>query len=95
MKQFFDDLYREKSKQFDRLIPNASVNTLQRGIVKIYNNLEAESITKDIFEDLTIIGQWDNKFIIALVKKKGMMILFDQHAVHERIRLENLLEGMI
>ncbi|XP_039249039.2 uncharacterized protein LOC120326763 [Styela clava] len=59
---------------------------------------------KDIFQRLQIIGQLDNKFIVTLLSpaktgtddetitdnEKSTIVLFDQHAVHERIRLERL-----
>lgn len=46
-----------------------------------------------------ILGQVDSKFIAAKIKSKSnkddeeFLVLFDQHAVHERIRLENHLAG--
>ena len=45
---------------------------------------------KEIFDDLEVIGQVDKKFIAAI--SKGIFLLFDQHAVHERIRLETLID---
>ena len=45
---------------------------------------------KEIFDDLIVIGQVDKKFISGITKN-GIFVLFDQHAVHERIRLETLI----
>lgn len=47
---------------------------------------------------LQVLGQLDNKFIVTVVgprseKNKNVIVLFDQHAVHERIRLESLMKG--
>lgn len=53
---------------------------------------------------LQVLTQLDNKFIVCLLyhKDKGdsfnepnskVLVLFDQHAVHERIRLERLVNG--
>lgn len=49
-----------------------------------------------------VLAQVDNKFIAAKVKGRNIhkkdtseyLVLFDQHAVHERIRLENNLQCM-
>lgn len=52
-----------------------------------------------------VLGQVDCKFIGAIMKKRSeqtkerseyeYLILFDQHAVHERIRLEMNLAGTV
>ena len=53
----------------------------------------------DLFDYLEILGQVDKKFIAAMAPSDdvnqgaNLFILFDQHAVHERIRLESLLAG--
>lgn len=56
---------------------------------------EINHFTKMDFKDLKVIGQIDQKFIAAIDCKKFNLIIFDQHAVHERIRLEDLLKGKI
>ena len=40
---------------------------------------------------LRVIGQMDLKFILGLAIDRKLMLAFDQHAVHERIRYETLL----
>ena len=57
----------------------------------------------DLFDKLTLVGQVDKKFIAMSMNKnldssadnpdKELLLLFDQHAVHERVRIEQLLEG--
>ena len=55
-----------------------------------------------------MIGQVDKKFIGATMPYDGegggnacgrnrsrLLVLFDQHAVHERIRLETLIKGQL
>ncbi|KAK5648901.1 hypothetical protein RI129_003793 [Pyrocoelia pectoralis] len=90
--QFFDQLYNEKCKQFDTTIQNVSVSAFSRSMIKTCNHLQTQYFTKDIFMDITIIGQLDRKFIVTFCKSKELIILFDQHAVSERVRLENLLK---
>ena len=46
---------------------------------------------KDLHQ-LSVLGQVEDKFI-AVVTESGLLCLLDQHAVHERIRLEELLQS--
>jgi len=45
-------------------------------------------ITKDMLSDNHFIGQIENKFLATV--SGGLVLLWDQHALHERIRLEHL-----
>ncbi|XP_023705296.1 uncharacterized protein LOC111863317 isoform X2 [Cryptotermes secundus] len=73
---------------------------LPRSTVKVYNVLYPYTFSKDIFSNLQVLGQMDNKFIVTLVgprsgQNQNVIVLFDQHAVHERIRLESLMKGYL
>lgn len=58
------------------------------------NHLEGViSLDKECLKNISIIGQVDNKFIAAIKEDDKLLLLFDQHAVHERIRLEKLSKG--
>ncbi|XP_031360832.2 DNA mismatch repair protein Mlh3 isoform X1 [Lonchura striata] len=68
--------------------------------VKIHNILYPYRFTKDMVRSMQVLQQVDNKFIACLintrngVEKKAdgnLLILVDQHAAHERIRLEQLI----
>lgn len=48
---------------------------------------------KECLRNIMTIGQVDKKFIAAMTKGDKLLLLFDQHAVHERIRLEKLLKS--
>ncbi|CAH0399206.1 unnamed protein product [Chilo suppressalis] len=55
------------------------------------------TFTKQSLKEAKVLGQVDNKFIITVIKGEldlgNYLLLFDQHAVHERITLEkNLTE---
>lgn len=71
-------------------IPVAKMSHLTK-----FNEYELPNIelSSSIFTCLEIIGQLDNKFIIGFSNTLSLIVLFDQHAVHERIRLEKLLKG--
>ncbi|KAF7701557.1 DNA mismatch repair protein MutL [Cucumispora dikerogammari] len=47
-------------------------------------------LTKDLFKNAIIIGQFDKKFIILKLKQNTntLFVAVDQHALHERILLE-------
>ncbi|KAJ9578123.1 hypothetical protein L9F63_025014, partial [Diploptera punctata] len=98
------DLVKEMLEQSDmrmqfceKEVTNAEIQELPKSIVKVYNVMYPCAFKKDIFSNLKILGQLDNKFIVTIVGvssglKQDLIVLFDQHAVHERIRLENLVK---
>lgn len=51
--------------------------------------------SKAIFEKIAVLKQVDRKFICCIVEEKGQqhVILIDQHAAHERVRLEKLMQS--
>ncbi|PKA56543.1 DNA mismatch repair protein MLH3 [Apostasia shenzhenica] len=52
------------------------------------NSLVPESLSKDCLDDAKVLPQLDRKFIPAVAS--GMLVIIDQHAADERIRLERL-----
>lgn len=89
IKTFFDEMYREKLNALENCIPSVVHNK------KYFLELSRPvTFDKALFNNITVLGQLDKKFIVVLEKSKRLVILFDQHAVHERIRLEELLEGI-
>ncbi|KAM5175683.1 DNA mismatch repair protein Mlh3 isoform 1-T1 [Callospermophilus lateralis] len=68
--------------------------------VKIHNILYPYRFTKEMIHSMQVLQQVDNKFIACLMSTKSeengkaggnLLILVDQHAAHERIRLEQLI----
>ncbi|XP_026474826.1 DNA mismatch repair protein Mlh3-like [Ctenocephalides felis] len=64
-----------------------------------YRLLQRISFNSSLFEKIQVLGQLDNKFIVCLLYNKStvaadtkVLALFDQHAVHERIRVEKLID---
>ncbi|XP_062351125.1 DNA mismatch repair protein Mlh3 isoform X1 [Cinclus cinclus] len=68
--------------------------------VKIHNILYPYRFTKDMVQSMQVLQQVDNKFIACLINTRNgmdkkadgnLLVLVDQHAAHERIRLEQLI----
>ncbi|XP_055394654.1 DNA mismatch repair protein Mlh3 isoform X5 [Bubalus kerabau] len=68
--------------------------------VKIHNILYPYRFTKEMIHSMQVLQQVDNKFIACLMSTKteengeaggNLLVLVDQHAAHERIRLEQLI----
>ncbi|XP_055989756.1 DNA mismatch repair protein Mlh3 [Sorex fumeus] len=68
--------------------------------VKIHNVLYPYRFTKDMIHSMQVLQQVDNKFIACLMSTKteenagaggNLLVLVDQHAAHERVRLEQLI----
>ncbi|XP_076064570.1 DNA mismatch repair protein Mlh3-like isoform X2 [Oratosquilla oratoria] len=71
--------------------------------VQVYNLVHQYKFTKEMLSSCEVIGQLDKKFIVCRINYDGkrtesiekgqdVIIVFDQHAVHERIRLEKITE---
>ncbi|XP_047500098.1 DNA mismatch repair protein Mlh3-like [Penaeus chinensis] len=70
--------------------------------VKIYNIVHPYKFSQEMLQTCKVLGQLDKKFIACeitytssdptLHKVNEIIVLFDQHAVHERVRLETLTE---
>jgi DNA mismatch repair ATPase MutL len=54
---------------------------------KSYHQI-SEHLEKKIIKKLKIIGQFDKKFLICMNHDDNSIVIFDQHAVHERILYE-------
>lgn len=82
-KLFLDELYKQKARQFEKSIPKAPPITNDFG----------KALSRSVLNNLEIIGQVDRKFIAVVEKYEKKLYFFDQHAVHERIRVEKLVKG--
>ncbi|XP_022909153.2 DNA mismatch repair protein Mlh3-like isoform X2 [Onthophagus taurus] len=80
-KDFLVNLYNEKKKLIEKDVPSVEKNV--KNMIPIH-------FDKKLFNTSKIIGQLDRKFIVVV--SKNQLLLFDQHAVHERVRLEGLYQ---
>ncbi|XP_065910988.1 DNA mismatch repair protein Mlh3-like isoform X2 [Dysidea avara] len=73
-----------------------TASTCGSDTISIHNMIHSYRFTKDMFHRIKVINQVDNKFIACLMDTKSngsynLLVLVDQHAAHERIRLEKLI----
>lgn len=65
--------------------------------VKVHNILFPYRFTKAMIPTMKVINQVDKKFLACLIDTRenkadgNLLVLVDQHAAHERVRLENLI----
>ncbi|PSN54405.1 hypothetical protein C0J52_21889 [Blattella germanica] len=81
----------------EKNVKNVGVQEIPKNVVRVYNILCPYTFKKDIFSNVKILGQLDKKFIVtklglAAGNKQELIVVFDQHAVHERIRVESLMK---
>nr|CAD7402943.1 unnamed protein product [Timema poppensis] len=92
--QLLDDA-ENRMKYCEQPVPNAKI--IDKCAINIYNVMFPYAFTREMFSSVKVLGQMDKKFIVTLAsvagsKKPHVIVLFDQHAVHERIRLEKLMK---
>uniref|UniRef100_A0A8C5QXR8 MutL C-terminal dimerisation domain-containing protein n=1 Tax=Leptobrachium leishanense TaxID=445787 RepID=A0A8C5QXR8_9ANUR len=97
------DLSRWENPVFKRhptVAVNVSSGNADTLAVKIHNILYPYRFTKDMVNSMKVLQQVDSKFIACLMKVKkedraepdgNLLVLVDQHAAHERVRLEQLI----
>lgn len=79
------------AREFESIVPKV---TKHKNSHPKSNSIPPKSSLKaEMFDSVRLIGQWDKKFILAMVEDDKLLVIFDQHAVHERIRLEKLCKG--
>ncbi|KFM75628.1 DNA mismatch repair protein Mlh3, partial [Stegodyphus mimosarum] len=75
--------------------------SVSQKVPQMYGILNSYRFSKSTLQTLQVIGQVDCKFIACVLQDfnngcndQMLLALFDQHAVHERIRLEELSEEL-
>ncbi|KAG0145886.1 hypothetical protein CROQUDRAFT_715884 [Cronartium quercuum f. sp. fusiforme G11] len=62
---------------------------------KMHETYQAVDLSALAKHQFRLVGQADAKFIIVLLLDSQLLLVFDQHAVHERIRVESFLEVIL
>ena len=52
------------------------------------------TLKKSMLKKMEVIGQLDDKYILTFVREENVILVIDQHAAHERIRLETMLKDI-
>ena len=82
-------IFTNNVNSFIRIKPSLDTNDKSSSkLSKKLINSSDDYFHKSQFELLKVIGQFDKKFIITMNLKDNNIILFDQHAIHERILYE-------
>ncbi|XP_067680769.1 DNA mismatch repair protein Mlh3-like [Haliotis asinina] len=81
---------------------SAEVIHSSKAATRSFKSLYPTKFTKTMLKNFQVLGQVDNKFIACVLqteepntsKAPDLIVLFDQHAAHERVRLEQLTEDI-
>lgn len=92
----------------DILNSEAQATMAERGrmirgaMVRVYNIVHPYKFSREMLQSCKVLGQLDKKFIACSIiypsdnshecKPSRLVVLFDQHAVHERVRLESIIQ---
>ncbi|XP_033632455.1 uncharacterized protein LOC117294044 isoform X2 [Asterias rubens] len=79
-------------------ILDAQCSNIPHSSIRAQSTIHPYRFTKAMFQDIKVLGQVDNKFIACTINtndknksaEPNLILLIDQHAAHERIRLEQL-----
>ncbi|CAH3140642.1 unnamed protein product [Pocillopora meandrina] len=67
---------------------------LDKSQISVHNVAHPYRFTKEMLTSMRVLRQLDEKFIVGVVSHEegadGLLVLVDQHAAHERVRLERL-----
>nr|XP_045010520.1 DNA mismatch repair protein Mlh3 isoform X2 [Jaculus jaculus] len=86
--------------RYPEVAVDVSTGQAENLAVKIHNILYPYRFTKEMIHSVQVLQQVDNKFIACLMSTKmeedgkaggNLLVLVDQHAAHERVRLEQLI----
>ncbi|XP_038075581.1 DNA mismatch repair protein Mlh3-like [Patiria miniata] len=83
-------------------ILDAKSSHMLRNCIRTQNTVNPCKFTKAMFQRIKVLGQVDNKFIACMVSsdennkasEANLLLMIDQHAAHERVRLEQLVSDV-
>ncbi|CAL7943092.1 unnamed protein product [Xylocopa violacea] len=86
-------MYSAKLKsglQIPDVLPHQEIDVRRCKIIQRYREFK---LNRKLLKTIKILGQMNNELIVGLASQNNMkiLLLMDQHAIHERIRYEELL----
>ncbi|XP_038193565.1 DNA mismatch repair protein Mlh3 isoform X2 [Arvicola amphibius] len=100
LQSLFSDWHNPVFARHPEVAVDVSSGQAESLAVKIHNVLYPYRFTKEMIHSMQVLQQVDNKFIACLMSTKmgesgkaggNLLVLVDQHAAHERVRLEQLI----
>ncbi|CAH1263233.1 MLH3 [Branchiostoma lanceolatum] len=100
--QLWDSWENPVFSRTEQSILNVAAGT--GGTARVRSVMQPYRFSREMLHSIQIIGQVDNKFIACMMKNSAhnfttssapnLLVLIDQHAAHERVRLEKLHDDL-
>ncbi|XP_076753368.1 DNA mismatch repair protein MutL [Xylocopa sonorina] len=76
--------------QIPDVLPHQDINVRRCKIIQRYREFK---LNRELLKTIKVLGQMNNELIVGIASQNNMkiLLLMDQHAIHERIRYEELL----